>query len=126
MAEEKKKDCFWVDRLCGKHECFGYEETWSVKVKVDEKSVTLILPKWLPKIDVITVSVKDDLMFVIGKQREEWYDAGHLGTVVVAKRLNEKQFATVVWHETYPYALPKLGVIPEPKPKKMKSPKPKK
>ncbi len=121
---EPKEDRFWVDRLCHKHECFGYDDTWSVKVTHDDNPYTLILPKYLPKIDIKSVSITGDLLYAVGRWREEWYDKDHLGAVVVAKRVDEHTFATVVWHETYPWALEKLGLIPVRKRKRPKPPKP--
>lgn len=101
----------WVDCLWEKHECFDYTPRWEV-VELDGRAIRLALPYYLPGFTVRAWAERGDLLFLLFQLHQRWADE-FLGAVVVARKTGETAYATIIWHELYPWALKHVGLAEE-------------
>lgn len=107
MAADAKLS-YWVDCLHGKHECFSYEESTTVPVTVDGRTVEVVVPDYLAGFKILVGAESDGVLFCFGRT-EERFNNQYCGLVLVAKRKSETRYEVGVWHELYPWALTHFG-----------------
>lgn len=105
----KPRKPHWVDCLHTKHECWGYEETRTLELSHENRTIHLLVPDDLPLIDVRIVGQGDALLFLMG-ETEEVFAQRKMGVFLVAKRKEADVYEVGVWHELYPYALSYFGL----------------
>jgi hypothetical protein len=107
---------YWIDCLWEKHECWGYDDPRAVRINHGERSITLLLPPYLPDFDVVTTAESGELLFLIGRLREDFGGEGPPGVTIVARRLEPDRYSAVTWHEHYPWLFKYLGLESKPAP----------
>jgi hypothetical protein len=106
MAADEKR--FWVDCVHGKHECFTYDDPVFVSAKVNGRDVRIAVPSYLGDVKILVTAEADAMLFSFGRTGEK-YNKLYCGLVMVARKVDESQYAVGVWHELYPWALKHLG-----------------
>jgi hypothetical protein len=101
----------WTDHLFEKHEC-GPSSTEAAEIEVDGVKLRILLPRFLPRIEVVTAAIKGELLFILARIRapKDWGVDGN-GAVLVARRRDDGAWGVHVWHELYEWALGHL--VPE-------------
>ncbi len=110
MAQRDERE-LWIDMLWEKHECFFFSAR-EVKVELDGRTVHLLLPEYMPAFTVKAWAERGELLFLVC-QLELQFAGEFVGAIIVARRKEEGEYATVIWHELYPYALKYLGLTDE-------------
>jgi len=100
---------FLYDRLFEKHECMLEESATRREIAIDGVPVTLLLPRYLPEIEIVTTSRCDSLLFIIGRIRapESWGVSGN-GAILVGRARADGAYAVHVWHELHKGVLERL------------------
>jgi hypothetical protein len=103
-----------VDKLWEKHEFEGYEEdAKKVVIQVGADSYTVLLPDWLPDVEVLLAMEKDSVLVLVGRTRGRpaWALQEGAGAVLLARQLEDGSYAVNVWHEFWPWTLAALGLV---------------
>ena len=86
-----------------------YNDPERLLVTVDSESFSVRVPAYLPKMEARRAMRQGDLLFVIGVT-DTLYHERFTGFLIVAHLESDGEFSAVVWHETYPYAIERLGL----------------
>ncbi|MFA0752242.1 MAG: hypothetical protein SLRJCFUN_002645 [Candidatus Fervidibacter sp.] len=110
MKDDERK--FWIDCLHEKHECWTYERfRTTIPITVKGKQVNLHLPSDLADIEVLVTAEHDGILFMLARNLRKWaQETGCDGVVMVAKKLDDENYAVAIWHELWGYALKHLGL----------------
>lgn len=110
MQNDERK--FWIDCLHEKHECWTYERfRTSIPLKVGRREVQLHLPSDLDEIEILFTAERGRILFILARNLNEWAQRAECdGVLMVAKRLENGDYAVAIWHELYGYALKHLGL----------------
>ena len=100
----------WVDQLYEKHECYPYGDPKKLKVKCDGENLSVLTPPFFPKVESLVVTRRDSHLFILGYFKVKYDDWNYFGALLVAKRIKDNEFETVVWHELFPWALEHLAL----------------
>ncbi|MDQ3812618.1 MAG: hypothetical protein M3347_01550 [Armatimonadota bacterium] len=112
MTEREER--YWIDELWEKHECAPYDSTRRLAVKVEDTSYMVIVPPYLPEMEPRVAVRQGELILVIGViLARPMYGEQPDGFVMIARQGTTGDFSAVIWHETYPYAISRLGLSPE-------------
>jgi len=100
--EMTNEQSFLYDRLFEKHESMREEGATRRAIVIDGMPVTLLLPRYLPEIEIVTTSKCDALLFIIGRIQapESWGVSGN-GAVLVGRARADGAYAVHVWHELH-------------------------
>ncbi len=107
MSTAGKKP-FWVDCVHGKHECFPYDESASVTIRVGDREVRVVVPDYLGGVVVFVAVEVEGMLFCFGRTNEK-FNGENCGLVMVAKKIDDSNYEVGVWHELYPWALTHFG-----------------
>lgn len=106
---------YGIDRLFEKHEhmSYGADEAARIEVDVAGARVPVLVPPHFPKVSILVTAEQKDLLFLVGRIHAppSWGIDGE-GALMVARKGEDGVYAVRVWHETYPYALKELGLVP--------------
>ena len=103
-----------VDQPWEKHEFVAYEEyAKKLEVRVGTDSYTVLVPDWLPDIEVFLAMEKDTVLLLVGRAVDpaEWAIKEGAGAMLLARRLENGFYAVNVWHEFWPWTLEALGLV---------------
>ncbi|MCS7187529.1 MAG: hypothetical protein RMK89_11335 [Armatimonadota bacterium] len=110
MSDEERK--FWIDCLHEKHECWTYENfRTSIPLKVGRRKVQLHMPSGFDKVEILFTAEREGILFILARNLSKWAQEMWCdGILMVAKRLENGDYAVAIWHELYGYALKHLGL----------------
>ncbi|MFN3420130.1 MAG: hypothetical protein ACK40X_00210 [Armatimonadota bacterium] len=103
---------FWIDCLHEKHECWTYDQfRTTIPITVGSKEVQLHLPDSLPDTEILLTVEHNGILFIIARSLSKWAQEAECdGVLMVAKRLDDENYAVAIWHELWGYALKHLGL----------------
>ena len=101
---------FWLDHLFEKHECFPYDKHVKVPAKLSGRDINIIVPEYLPTTTIVQCVEIGSALFAIGQSSEKYRDEA-MGVMLLAKPHDANTYETVVWHEVFPRAYKRLGLI---------------
>ncbi|MFN4179061.1 MAG: hypothetical protein ACK4I8_02010 [Armatimonadota bacterium] len=103
---------FWIDCLHEKHECWTYDQfRTTIPITVGGKEVQLHLPDSLPDTEILLTVEYDGILFIFARSLSKWAQEVECdGVLMVAKRLDDENYAVAIWHELWGYALKHLGL----------------
>ncbi|MFZ8853917.1 hypothetical protein [Fervidibacter sp.] len=109
---EKQMPEFWIDCLHEKHECWTYERSRKpIPIKLGQRQVQLHMPSYLTNIEILVTAEHDGILFLLARNLSKWAQESECdGVVMVAKKLDDENYAVAVWHELWGYALKYLGL----------------
>jgi hypothetical protein len=112
MADNLRKPEHWVDELREKHECGGYRNPITISIAHEDRSLTLLSPFPLAQAKVLstTISGSGELLYLIAKEPQEWYEPPFSGILIVARRREADRYEVFVWHSLFPWAIERLGL----------------
>jgi hypothetical protein len=100
----------WIDCLHEKHECWSYDNPATVEVRHGDRVLRILVPNYLTDLQAQVTAENAPFVFVLGKQSRLW-DKRPLGVFIIAKQQEGDTYEAVVWHELYPHALVRCGLI---------------
>jgi hypothetical protein len=112
---------YWVDEDLRKHEAYFYGESASdsrsIALKAQGRSLTLIVPLYVPEFEAREACISGEYLFIIGEQIEDEDDDVDLegyGIILVAKRCPDRDatFWTLIAHDLYPQTLEYMTSLP--------------
>jgi hypothetical protein len=98
---EKASDSLRVDHLVESRHKFVSLSPHVITVEHGGQHLRLALPSQSPACEFIVISATDDLLFLIGSQRNGRDGEKNRGAVVVARRAKNGVYLTELWHETH-------------------------
>jgi hypothetical protein len=115
VADPANEPKYWVDELWEKHECGGYgiySQPDRTEIQLEGRGVTLVMPFKLDPSRIVSVTNSEggELLYLIAKEPRLDEDPPYVGVLIVARRRGIDEFAVVVWHILYGWALRYLGL----------------
>jgi hypothetical protein len=108
MAKKYAEPKYWIDQVFEKHECFGYDHATTITVKHEGRKVEVVVPDYLPKTRILLTAEKDGFLFCFGRTNIK-HNKGHIGALIMAKKVSEDRYEAGVWHELFPWAFNHFG-----------------
>jgi hypothetical protein len=112
---------YWVDEALNKHEAYFYGESASdsrsIAFSAQGRSLTLIVPLYVPEFEAREVRINGEYLFVMGEQIEDEddkVDQEGYGIILVAKRCPDRHatFWTLIAHDLFPETLEYMTSLP--------------
>jgi hypothetical protein len=64
------------------------------------------MPSYLTNIEILVTAENDGILFLLARNLSKWAQESECdGVVMVAKKLDDENYAVAVWHELWGYAL---------------------
>ncbi len=110
MQSSERK--FWIDCLHEKHECWTYDKfRTTIPITFGGKEFKLHLPDSLPDTEILLTVEHDEILIIFARSLSKWAQEAECdGVLMVAKRLDDENYAVAIWHELWGYALKHLGL----------------
>jgi hypothetical protein len=114
---------YWVDDQLNLHEAYFYDESErdsrSITLKVQNRSLNLIAPNYVPNFEIREARVSGAFLFIIAEQlpdEDDEYETEEevCGMMLVAKQCPDRDstFWTLVAHALYPETLEYMNSLP--------------
>jgi hypothetical protein len=108
MAKKSSERRFWIDQVFEKHECFTYDNHSILRIPHEGREIEVVVPEYLPATEILLTAEKDGFLFCFGRTDIE-HNHGHIGALIMAKKVADNRYESGVWHELFPWAFKHFG-----------------